>query len=198
MKRSVALLLCGLSACLLAGCPRPSARQPAVEVIIEGGRQFPSELAGVWKADDGLEIVIESDGAISSAVVGLGRVRMKPGQVTTVPMKMGGKGVFKAGPWTVQYSHERRELAVEIVIASFRVELGDSVLEGRRLDLFTGTISPDGQSWWASRVSFPEYIADTKKHRDHELSVDPNDIRPEELLFQKVSAAKQDAPDRSG
>ena len=163
-----------------------------MEVTVDGGGPFPTELAGVWKADSGgWEIVLEPDGMISSAVFGLSRVRMKPGQVTTVPMKMGGKGVFEAGPWAVHYSHERRELTVEIAIASLNVELGGSVIRGRRLELFTGTISPDGQSWWASRFSFPEYVADTKKYRDHKLTVDPNDTQPEELLFQRVPAGKR-------
>jgi hypothetical protein len=158
-------------------------------VFVDGGGQFPEHLAGVWKADGGgWEIVLEPDGTISSATVNLG-VRMRPGQVTTVPMKMGGKGVFEAGPWAVRYSPERRELTVEIAIANFRAELGKNVIKGRRLDLFIGTISPDGRSWWANRFSFPEYVADTKKHRNYKLTVDPNDAPHEELLFQKVSAA---------
>lgn len=196
MKRIAVLLLCALAVCLSAGCRQPAENRPAVEVVVDGGGQFPEHLAGVWKADSGgWEIVFEPDGTISSAVVSLGRVRLRPGQVTTVPMKMGGKGVYEPGPWAVHYSHERRQLTVEIAIADFRAELGESVLKGRRMDLFTGTVSPNGQSWWASRFSFPEYVADTKKYRDHKLTVDPNEAPPEELLFQKVSAAKQTAPE---
>lgn len=192
MKQSVALLLCGVSIFLLSGCHGSAESPPAVEVVIDGDGQFPDFLVGTWKADKGgWEIVFEPNGTISSVVVSLGRVRMKPGQVTTVPMKLGGKGVFEAGPWAVQYSPERRELVVEIAIASFRVELGDSVVKGRALDVFTGTISADGRSWWANRFSFPEYVADTKKYRDHKLTVDPNDNPPEELLFQKVPESKQ-------
>jgi hypothetical protein len=115
---------------------------------------------------------------------------MKPGQVTTVAMKLGGKGVFEAGPWAVQYSPEHRELVVEIAIAHFRVELGDSVVKGRTLNIFAGSVSADGRTWWASRFSFPEYVADTKKYRDYRLTVDPNDNPPEELLFQKVSESQ--------
>jgi len=187
MKQIVPLLLCGLSVFSHSGCHGSAESPPAVEVVVDGDGQFPDFLVGTWKADSGgWEIVFEPNGTISSAVVSLGRVRMKPGQVTTVPMKMGGKGVFEAGPWAVQYSPDRRELLVEIAIASFRVELGDDVLKGRTLDIFTGSISADGRSWWANRFSFPEYVADTKKYRDHKLTVDPDDSPPEGLLFQKV------------
>ena len=192
MKQSVALLLCGVSIFLLGGCHGSVATAPAMEVFIDGDGQFPEFLVGTWKADKGgWQIVFDPNGTISSAVVSLGRVRMKPGQVTTVPMKLGGKGVFEAGPWAVQYWPERRELVVEIAIASFRVELGDSVVKGRTLDVFTGTVSADGRSWWAKRFSFPEYVADTKKYRDHKLTVDPDENPPEELLFQKVPESKQ-------
>ena len=187
MKRLVVLLLYGLGVCLIAGCPPRIDDLPTVEVLVEGGRQFPEDLAGVWKADSGgWEIVIEPNGTISSAVVSLGRVRLKPARETVVPMKMGGKGVFQAGRWAVHYSHERRELTVEITIESFRVELGESVVKGQTMDLFFGTVSPDGKSWWARRFSFPQYVADTKKYRNHKLVVDPNETPPEDLLFQRV------------
>ncbi len=188
MKQLTLLLLCILSAFSAGGCHDPAETPPAVEVTIDGDGQFPDYLVGTWKADSGgWEIVFEPNGTISSVVVSLGRVRMKPGQVTTVPMKLGGKGVFEAGPWAVQYSPERRELVVEIAVASFRVELGDDVLKGRTLDIFTGSVSADGRSWWANRYNFPEYVSDTKKYRDHKLTVDPNDNPPEELLFRKIS-----------
>ena len=191
MKQIVPLLLCSLSIFSHSGCHGSAESPPAVEVIIDGDGQFPDFLVGTWKADSGgWEIVFEPNGTISSAVVSLGRVRMKPGQVTTVPMKLEGKGVFEAGPWAVQYSPEQRELVVEIAIASFRVELGDSVVKGRTLNIFAGSISADGRSWWANRFSFPEYVADTKKYRDHKLTVEANDNPPEGLLFQKVSESQ--------
>jgi hypothetical protein len=178
--------------CIFSGCPPRVIERPAVEVVVDGVEQFPEELSGVWKDDSGVwEIVIEMDGKISSAVVSLGRVRLEPGRKTVVPMKMSGKGVFQAGPWAVHYSSERRELTVEIAIDSFRVELGENVVKGRTMDVFTGTISTDGKSWWARRFSFPEYVADTKNYHDYELVVDPNEKPPEELLFQKVSVKKQ-------
>ncbi len=192
MKRLVVLVLCALSVSLILGCPQPVDDRPAVEVVVDGGKRFPKDLAGVWKADSGgWEFVIEPNGTISSAVVSLGRVRLQPAERTVVPMKMGGKGVFQAGQWTVHYSPKRRELTVEITIESFRVELGAGVVRGRTMDVFFGTVSPDSRSWWARRFSFPEYVADTKKFPDHKLTVDPNETPPEELLFQRLPRGSQ-------
>jgi len=187
MRRLALLLVCSLFTCLLHGCQSPAWKKSGVEVVIDGDGQFPDFLVGRWTADTGgWEIVFEPNGTISSAVVSLGRVRMRPGQVTTVPMQLGGKGVFEPGPWVVQYSHEQRELIVEIAIDRFRVELGKSVLHGKTRDIFVGSISADGRLWWAERFSFPEYVADTKKYHNHRLIVDPNDAPHEGVLFQKA------------
>jgi hypothetical protein len=191
MRQSAALLVCSVFICLLCGCRNPVGNEKAVDVIIEGGDSFPDFLAGTWKADNGgWEFVFEPDGTISSAIVSLGRVRIKPGEVTTVPMLLGGKGVFKPGPWTVQYSYEQRQLIVDIKIESFRVELGESVVKGRTQDVFVGSISGDGRLWWAERFTYPEYIADTKKFPNHKLTVERSDTPREGLLFQKIRQTK--------
>jgi hypothetical protein len=190
MRRLAAALLCGLFVSLLPGCHNPIPKQSGVEVIVDGDGRFPEFLAGTWKADSGgWEFVIEPNGAISSAVVSLGRVRLKPGQVTTVPMQLGGKGVFEPGLWAVQYSHKQRELIVDITIKHFRVELGDSVLKGSTHDVFAGSVSEDGRLWWAQRFSRPRYIADTKKYHNRKLTVPPSDEPREGLLFRKVPAS---------
>ncbi|MFH1717262.1 MAG: hypothetical protein ABIF19_07925 [Planctomycetota bacterium] len=184
MRLSLASLVCILSVLLLNSC---HSDRGGVEVIVDGDRQFPDFLVGRWKADSGgWEFVFEKDGTISSAMVSLGRARLKPGHITVVPMELGGKGVFEPGPWTVQYSHEQRELIVEISIARFRAELGENVLRGRTRDFFVGSVSPDGQLWPVQRFSYPEYVADTEKYHDYKLAYDPNDNPPENLLFQKV------------
>ncbi|OHB80187.1 MAG: hypothetical protein A2Z25_02420 [Planctomycetes bacterium RBG_16_55_9] len=191
MRRFAVLLLCFLLVCLLGGCQSRVQKEPAVEVTIDGDGVFPDFLVGRWKADrGGWEFVFEPGGTISSAVVSVGRVTMKPGQTTTVPMQMGGKGVFEPGRWAVQYSHAQRELIVEIVIKHFHVELGDNVLRGRTRDFFVGSVSNDGQLWPTERISFPEYIADTKKYPNRKLVFDPNDNARESLLFQKVLESK--------
>ena len=185
MRRLAAAILCGLLVALLHGCQKPSSK---VEVIIAGNAPFPDFLVCTWKADTGgWEIVFEPDGTISSAVVSIGRVRLIPGQVTTVPMQLGGKGVFKPGPWLVRYSHQQRELLVEITINQFRTELGDDILKGSTHDILVGSVSADGRLWWAERFSRAQYIADTKQYHNRMLAFEPGDKPIEGLLFRKVA-----------
>jgi hypothetical protein len=185
MKRFALVIVYILLAAALGGC-RSSAGS-SVEVIVDGDKKFPDFLAGTWKAEEGgWEFVFEPDGKISSAIVSIGRAKLQPGRTTTVPMQMGGKGVYKPGPWSVQYSHQQRELIVEIVIDRFRVELGDDVIKGRTRDFFVGSVSADGKSWWADRLSFPEYIVNTGKYHNYKLPFDPTDNPRESILFQKI------------
>ena len=188
MKRFVLLMVYVSLAAALAGCRNPAADNDGVEVTVDGDGQFPAFLVGTWKAEDGgWELVFEPDGKISSAIVSIGRAKLQPGRTTTVPMQMGGKGVYKPGLWTVQYFRERRELIVEIAIDQFRVELGDNVIQGRTRDFFVGSVSADGRYWWAARLNFPEYVVDTEKYHNYKLPFDPNENPRESILFQKVT-----------
>jgi len=185
MKRFVLLLVYLFLAAVLSGCKNSAGND--VEVIVDDGGQFPDFLVGTWKADEGgWEFVFEPDGKISSAVVSIGRAKLQPGRTTTVPMQMGGKGVYKPGLWSVQYSYNEQELIVEIAIDHFRVELGDDVIRGRTRDYFVGSVSADGKSWWADRLSFPEYVVDTGKYHNYKLPFDPTDNPRESILFQKI------------
>ena len=187
MRRSVVALFFYLSLFLLGGCKSQTPQEPAVVVTVDGDGTFPDFLVGKWKANKGgWEFNFEPDGTIASAVVSIGRITMKPGQTTKVPMKLGGTGTFEPGQWTVQYSEKQRELIVEIVIDRFHVELGENVLRGMTRDFFVGSVSEDGQLWPVERISFPEYIADTKKNPNRKLPFDPNNNAREALLFQKV------------
>ncbi len=189
------LVLAGFAVLLsaLAGCQNanrgvdPAPPRGGVEVIIEGGGEFPEFLVGGWKADKhGWQFVFEPDGAISSAVISLGRIRMKPGEVTTVPMKMGGKGVFEPGEWMVHYAPAGRELTVKISLKNFYVELGKGVVEGKSTDIFVGPISQDGQGWLADWTSFPVYTAHTPEYPNFPMYEDPNQGLTYSLIFEKV------------
>jgi hypothetical protein len=187
MKRLTLILAYVLLVLAISGCQSSAGNKWPVEVIVDGDGQFPDFIIGTWIADEGgWEFVFEPDGSISSAVISLGRTRIQPGRTTIVPTQLGGEGVYKPGLWTIQYSQESRELIVEIVIDQFHIELGDNTLHGRSRDFFIGSISKDGQLWWAKRLSFPEYVVNTQKYHDFELPFDPENNPPENLLFQKV------------
>jgi len=181
------MLLAGFVVLLapLAGCQNTNR---GVEVIIEGDGEFPEFLVGEWKADkDGWEFVFEPDGTISSAVISLGRVRLKPGEVTTVPMKMGGKGVFEPGEWMVHYAPAGRELTVKISLKNFYVELGKGVVEGKSTDIFAGPISQDGKVWQADWTGFPDYTAHTAEYPNFNLSEGTDAGISKTLVFEKVT-----------
>ena len=189
-RRLLVLALC-LSAFLISGCPNNAAIKNGVDVIVDGDGQFPESLVGTWKANQGgWEIIFESDGKISSAVVSLGRTKMTPGRLTTIPMELGGEGTLMPGLWSVQYLKQQRQLIVEIEIESFRVELGENIIKGRTRDFFIGEVSKDGTYWWADRFSYPEYTVDTAKFPNYKLPADPNENPKESLLFQKIPQLK--------
>jgi len=199
MGRLATLVILCLMAATLCGCQGnknasnattspPNARgEEAVKVIVEGGGQFPESLVGTWRApDEGWEFVFEPNGTISSAVISLGRVRIKPGQTTTVPTITGGQGVFKAGQWSVHYVPVTRELTVKIVLESLRIEMGDNILEGKSTDVFVGTVSQTADAWQTEKTSFPQYTAHTAEHPTFELSADPVYGDVETITFEKV------------
>jgi len=189
-QRLLVPVLC-LTAFLISGCPNDAVIKNGMDVIVDGDGQFPPSLAGTWKADQGgWEIIFGPDGKITSAVISLGRAKITPGRVTTVPMELGGKGTFTPGLWSVQYLQEQRQLIVEIVVDSFRVELGENIIKGRTRDFFIGEVSKDGTFWQAERFSYPEYTVDTAKFPNYKLPVDPNENPKEKLLFQKALQTK--------
>ena len=191
MKRFMFLIFYCFLIAVLAGCQSSNVGKDGVDVIVDGDGQFPDFLVGTWKAQEGgWEFVFEPDGKISSAIVSIGRAKLQPGRTTTVQMQMGGKGFYKPGIWSVQYSHKQRELIVEIAIEHFRVKLGDDVIQGRTRDFFVGSVSTDGKSWWANRLSFPEYVVNTGKYHNYKLPFDQTDNPRESILFQKVTESK--------
>jgi hypothetical protein len=189
MKRLLIFLAYALSVFLLGGCQSSSADRAGVKVIIEGDEQFPEFLVGIWRADrQGWEFVFEPDGTISSAVISLGRIRLKPAEVTTVPMKLGGKGTFEPDQWMVYYIPATRELTVKIALKRFNINVGSNIIEGAGTDIFIGPISQDGNLWQADWTSFPEYKAHTDVYSNFDLSVDPNYGITNTLTFEKVPA----------
>lgn len=170
------------------GCQSP-ARPGSVEVVIEGGGEFPQFLVGKWWDErEWLGFTFERDGTISSAVTPIGWVTLRPGQKTVVPMKKGGKGVYVPGDWLVNYSPETRELTVKIVLEHFRNELGPNVVEGNSVDIYTGPVSEDGTQWEPFWFAYPTYYITTDIFKNHKLSGLPEDANPRRTMhFKKVT-----------
>ena len=185
MRYSILLAVCLVFVLVVVGCQPGPMSKTGVEVNIGGDGVFPQELAGLWKGG-AWEIVFESDGSISSAVIPQAKTRMVPEEPTIIPLKFGGKGVYEPGLWSVDYMPQSRELTVEIVVKSFNLEMGDNVIKGNIRYLLSGQVSEDYKIWYCTSVSFPKYFAYTAETSGpKELFVDPNDT-VKEILFEKV------------
>lgn len=112
---------------------------------------------------------------------------MKPGEVTTVPMKLGGKGVYEPGEWMVYYTPDDQELMVKISLKNFYVELGKDSLEGKSTDIFNGPIPQDGKLWRVNWTSYFDYVAHTAEHPNFPITEDPNRGISQTLIFEKVA-----------
>ncbi|MEN6428900.1 MAG: hypothetical protein ABFE13_26425 [Phycisphaerales bacterium] len=172
------------------GCARPENKSKSVEPVMavtEDGSAFPAALAGLWKSDQqGWEFIFASDGRISSAIIGFGRVRIVPGQTTTTPTQTGGQAVFTPGPWVVHYDPAARMLTVKITMDHVQVPMGANMLEGSSTDTFTGVVSPNMDIWQAQWTAFTDYKARTKDGKSVDLATDDTHGQTQRLVFTKT------------
>ena len=189
MVRIWVLWCCVFFGLILTGCQ--GASDSDVGVSIEKKSDFPQFLVGTWKANkDNWEFVFEPDGTISSAVIDLGATRIKPGQITTIPLKAGGKGVFEAGECIVDYDSAERVLTVRLSLENFRMEMGPSALEGSSMNIFVGRIDDDSSNiWYADWTGMPDYTIHTPERPNFKLSTDEEKTygRQATLIFEKVA-----------
>ncbi len=182
MKQLAVLAGCAVLLSGLVGCQDANR---GVDVIVEGDGEFPEFLVGKWKADKGSwGFVFERDGTISSAVIDNGMIRVTPSKrVATIPLSGGGKGVYELGQWAVQYSPDNRELAVEVVVEHFSLDMVSFGLEGHSTDWFVGPVSEDSQIWQAEWFTFRK--ATTWGPETLEFPFDPNDNPVDTVVFRK-------------
>ncbi len=182
-------LIFGVSSLLAGGCNKPMGNQAGpVDVIVEGNKPFPRELAGRWKADtDGWELVLAPNGRIESAVIGLGRVRVIPGRTTTVPTTSGGEGVFTSGRWTLHYAPSSGQLTVRIVMDHVRVEMGGNIIEGSSTDVFAGAVDLKAGTWQTQWTTFTRYTGRAPGKPPFDLSTDPTYGETKPLAFRRVA-----------
>ncbi len=171
------------------GCGRPaSTRVDPMVVTTEDGSAFPASLAGRWKASQhGWEFVIEPDGRIASAILSQGRVKVLPGQTTTVPTRTGEQAVFTPGPWVVHYDAGTRILTVKIAMDHLRVPMGVNVLEGSSTDVFSGPVSASTDTWQVQWTAFTRYTAHTDENQSVDLSTDKTYGETQSLVFTKTT-----------
>ena len=190
MRQVWFLVICSSVLMVISGCGGASKNNSGIQVVVEGGGQFPESLAGKWITEnEGWEFNFEPNGMISMAIFPQGRPRMKPGQTTKVPMVGNGEGVYVPGDWLVGYNPENRELTVKVSLKSIHIRMGDSSIDGKTTDIFVGQISENGKIWNTIWTSFCDYTGHTPQSPNSKMPTDPNgETKP--LIFTKVEEGK--------
>jgi hypothetical protein len=195
MKQSIILAGCCIILTGLAGCQEQSGK------LFEGGRTvLPPDIAGTWIARGSpWKIVLSPQGKVTSAVIPLGEVEVKPNQTTKVPGPKGEPGFYEAGNFTVDYNPQGRELAVNIKIKQFYLErvLEWNVISKGSWEYFiVGDVLEDGKTWQADVFNSldiavlapdPNQITDKSKFKETaRLRINLGDEEGENLIFTKV------------
>lgn len=186
MKRLSILFGCVIVLFAFSGCQQLGRNEKnAVGVIIEGGGKFPDFLVGRWKAvpeeDIAWEVAFEPNGVISSAVIPLGSVEVRPNQITRVQGRKGEPGIFEAGDFEVYFDPQYRELSVYIKIKRVYVDMG-SIAEGPCEYFIAGNISEDGKTWQADAFTSFDLLV---------LTPDPNH-REDRSKFEEIGRLDTD------
>ena len=169
--KAVIFLSLAMFICAAAGCQN-SARQSTVKMVL------PADVAGTWKAQDSpWKIVLNRDGTVSSAVIPMGEVEIKPNQTIKAEMKDGSISTFTAGDCTVRYKPVNRELYVCIEMEKIDIKFLDNAIAGNSTDRFVGTVSQDGKFWKTDWINVFDY--------GPQFPRDPNDIYGKPLIFEK-------------
>ena len=159
--------------CTAAGCQNSAKRSSTGKTVL------PPDIAGTWKAQDSpWKIVLSPEGKVSSAVIPMGEVEIKPNQTTKAEMKDGSISTFTAGDCAVEYTPIKRELYVCIEMEKIDIKFLNNVIAGNSIDRFVGTVSQDGKSWKADWINVFDY--------GPQFPQDPNDIYAKPLVFEKM------------
>lgn len=174
MRRLVVLAECAIVLLWISGCQGP-------QESTSGNQKtpLPPEIAGTWKARESpWKIVLNPDGTVSSAVISLGQVEVKPNQTTKVKMKDGQFSTYKTGDCVVDYTPATRDLFVSVEVEEMHIVYMDNVIDGNSIDRFVGLVSEDGKVWTADWINVFDY--------GPRFPQDPNDIYAEPLIFDKI------------
>ncbi len=173
------LLLLAGCAVVLSGCQNSDSDEIKKPVVAEQNSYFPEFLVGTWKAENRpWKIVLSSDGTVSSALIPMGRVEVRPNQTTKVEMKDGQYSIYKAGDFDVVYNPADKELFISIEILEYHIVYLDNVIDGNSIDRFAGEVTEDGEYWMADWIRIFDY--------GPRLPQDPNDIYTVPIVFKKI------------
>lgn len=214
MKQLSILLVCGLFALAqLSGCQShsrdasgvaPAPPRSRVGVIVEGGGEFPEFLVGTWRTEgkSGWEFSFEPDGTISSVVIALGRVRIRPNQKTEVQGRKGEPGIYEAGDCEAYYDPASRDLSVVIKMKRIYAEIAGGIIDGTCEYYIGGSVSEDGENWDADVVVLLDLsvqLPDPNSTKEEPtfkqvgfLRTTPDEGSKQRFVFTKVKDSTQD------
>jgi hypothetical protein len=155
------LMLLGCAFLLLGGCQEYNRNKSDTAAAPS---EFPRSLAGLWEANKNnanyWQIIFGPDGTISSAVIPLGEVEVRPNRRTEIPDANGNVSFFDAGDFDVFYNRKGRELAVNVKIKQFNLYVvNGGMLKGSWEYLITGKVSKDGKIWAGEILNSPDIVA---------------------------------------
>ncbi len=178
------LFLC-ISMICICGCNHGNHKD--VQVIINGQGTIPAFIAGQWQdKESGWSFLFDKNGTLNEVIIPQGRVKVKPGITTKIPMKNGGEGIYKPGKWIVTYTPAENELIIEIEMAYIKAIMPPNTLEGKSRDILACKLTDNQDEIMAEWISIPEYIAYTPEPRP--LEVDPEDATTR-ITLKKVKPA---------
>jgi hypothetical protein len=162
MKQLMIFLICVFL--VIGGCQGGASNKSGVDVVIEGGGEFPQSLAGAWENEKSdlnyWRIVFEPDGTVSSAIVPLGEVEVRPNRTTKTKGPNGEPRIVKAGDFQISYKPQSRELTLDIKIEHLYLDMGVyGILKGSWEFFITGDISEDGKTWESDIFNSPDVVA---------------------------------------
>jgi hypothetical protein len=184
---------------ILAGCQESTNSKIHTDGAVQSSKQFPEFIGGIWKGDAwSWEIVFAPDGTVTSAVIALGQVRIKPNQTTEVQGQKGEPGIFEAGDCEVEYDIESREMSVSIKMKRVYMDMG-SIVDGTCEYFLVGGFSEDGKIWYTeifTELDLAMLTPDPNFPKDKPVLIETgsfrqglNDDPPENVIFTKVEGS---------
>ncbi|MHC4423156.1 MAG: hypothetical protein ACYS0C_02065 [Planctomycetota bacterium] len=181
MKLTGLLLVCCIFLMPVAGC-QSAGRD--VEEAVEGQRQFPEVMVGVWEAEvtksSKWGIKFEPDGSILKIIYSAeGPVYLAENDSHWESESEQAYYIFDMGPSEVNYTPSTRVLKVEMVM-DYIIKVSFEEMKGQIKDYFEGPVSEDGRTWEVEWRNY-SWVQGTQAP-----AVDSQEAKPTPLVFNKI------------